>query len=143
MEKFIRVDVIGEWRGKDHNSFIGGHNDDETMAEGGISCYELDDKDITQGIEKLYHYWFKFCMADLSDFYNSQITIFEGYHTGNYGCDDEDLATCEETLAELNAIEFFKNVIELKELLEEEEIDEEEYEKKLEDLVRNRKGLEK
>ena len=125
MAKFIRVDTIGQWRDVEHKSFIGGDCYDDKMSEKGISCYELEN--IVEGVENLYHYWFKFCLADVSSFESSQITIFEGDHTGEYGDDEEDLAECEKTLSEINAAEFFRGIVEAKEQLDYEEINEEEY----------------
>ena len=125
MEKFIRVDTIGQWRDTEHRSFIGGDCYDDKMSEKGISCYNLEN--IVEGIENLYHYWFKFCLADVSSFEGSQITIFEGEHTGEYGYDKEDLATCNKTLIEIPAHDIFSKIYEAYERLNCEEINEQEY----------------
>ena len=133
MAKFIRVDTIGQWRDAEHKSFIGGDCYDDKMSEKGISCYELEN--IVEGVENLYHYWFTFCLADVSSFESSQITVFQGDHTGEYGYDEEDLAECEKTLSAINATKFFRGIVEAKEQLDYEEINDEAYNKILEGLV--------
>lgn len=135
MGLFIRVDGKNQWRGKDHISFRAGENDNPEMAEAGISCYDL--RDPIFGIEQLYHYWFRFCLADLSSFKDSQITIFEGEHTGEYGTDNEDLAECNYTVAELNAYDFFKVIQDAKEKYKWEEITEDEYNQIIDKLIEN------
>lgn len=135
MSLFIRVDGKNQWCGKDHVSFIGGENDNPEMKEAGISCYDLSDP--VFGIEQLYHYWFHFCLADLSSFKDSQITIFEGEHTGEYGTDQEDLAECDYTVLELDAYEFFKTIQDAKEGCKWGEITEDEYNQVIDKLIKN------
>lgn len=139
MEKFIRIDTIGEWRGKEHRSSLGGlagEWDNEiglSTWEDGISCFSLKNK--AEGIENLRYYWMDYVgNKRISDYKNMQITIFEGEKIG-MGSDWEDIATCEKTLAELDAVEFMGKVFEAHERFEDEEITEEEYNKILENLI--------
>ena len=100
-ERFIRIDWKGEWRGTEHNSFA--VIPEEEFAEDGISCYSIDRWGKADAIERLRWYLTNIVM-DISpeDYDNRQITIFDGYRIGE-GSDGEDLAKCEETVAEREA----------------------------------------
>lgn len=140
--KFIRIDTKGEWLGQKHRSSIAGLGkfadvEDVTWEEG-ISCYSLENQ--AEGIENLREYWFEYLGNRLSDFEDMQVTIFEGQLVrdvngmAKWGADGEDLATCEKTLAEIDAVEFMKKICEAYDKLIMEEITEEEYEKFLNEL---------
>jgi hypothetical protein len=139
MEKFIRLDMKGHWRGKDHvSSHLGmaGEWDDElgkSSWEKGISCYSL--KHVALAVENLRKYWTKIaCMNRASDYADFQVTIFEGEKTG-MGMDWEDTAICENTLVEADAEPFMTAVFEANECYENEEISESEYHQILENLI--------
>jgi hypothetical protein len=164
MEKFIRLDVIGQWRGSEHNSMFG--QAEETITEydyeydfetgenilvskeipagaweKGISCYEL--KDIAYAIEKLREYWMGIaCFTNVSDYEDMQVTIFEGERVYDgfqkaYGADYEDLAECTNTLYELDAVDFMSKVFAACEKFEDDEITEDEYYNTLEIIYHN------
>lgn len=142
--RFIRLDMKGTWRGKEHRSCIAGSvfSTEETIWEDGISCYSLEDK--VEAIENLHWYWTRIAMATLEDFKDMNVTIFEGYKLDTWGADGEDLANCIETIKEIDAYEFMRKVYEAKDKLEGlyenengeyEEITEEEYREILESLI--------
>ena len=135
MDKFIRLDEIGTWKGENHiSSFTGydGSYNEELDAENenlygylenGISCYSLDTEsleDITLAIENLYSYWVidiaRF--QDAIDYENMQVTIFEGNKINAYGHDGEDLAICTATLKKIDAVEFMTKLFQAKEQFE-------------------------
>lgn len=112
MKKFIRLDTVGEWRGTEHvssvgvSSFVPGHE----SFEKGVSCYRLDNQ--AEALKSLFDYWTGIVMLDNADDYNDmQITIFEGELIGE-GSDYEDIATCERTLAEIDAKPIMKVALE-------------------------------
>lgn len=130
MKKFIRLDMKGHWRGKEHVSSVMGMGEEFDMWEKGISCYELDDK--AYALDQLRNYWFDMASITVEDLEGMQVTIFEGYKVDGMGGDWEDLAVCEKTLAEFDAKDFMLKIQELYELKEyDEEITEEEYEQRL------------
>lgn len=152
LEKFIRIDEKGHWKGTEHKSSMNGMAgewDEEigtSSFERGISCYSLTNK--AEGINNLREYWYEIAMfKSPKRFEGMQVTIFEGEKIGT-GSDYEDVATCETTLLELDAVEFMDKVFTAFEQLEEEEISEEEYHKILENIftfekleVKNMKNL--
>lgn len=112
MQKFIRLDMKGHWRGKEHvssvgvSSFVDGHED----FEDGISCYRLNDQ--AEALKSLLDYWTDIAMLkSAEDFKDLQITIFEGELVGE-GADYEDLATCERTIAEIDAKPIMEQILE-------------------------------
>lgn len=123
LQKFIRIDEKGHWRGTEHRSSVQGLADMcvcyETECicdhwEPGISCYQIGD-DIAEALENLREYWEEHKGIGLVfiDWYKDlQITIFEGELLPVKGSDWEDLATCERTLFELEAYPIMKAVIE-------------------------------
>ena len=137
MEKFIRIDVKGEWMGTEHVSSLNGLAD-ESQFEEGISCYSLKNK--IDALENLRYYWQEIAMLNLSDYERMQITIFEGEKIGE-GSDWEDLAICQRTVAELNAKPIMQQIYELyeerevNELDEDEGITEDEYEQQLANIL--------
>jgi hypothetical protein len=155
MEKFIRLDEKGHWRGAEHRSSIGGMAgewDDECFCdvesekctcgagtdrswEKGISCYTLK-HGVANAVENLRRYWMNVAMMkDASEYENMQVTIFAGEKLQSVGLDWEDLAICKRTITEFDAMPFMQKVIEVWEMMEYEgEIDEEEYMQKLQKL---------
>lgn len=138
MEKFIRLDEKGEWRGKEHRSSVCGAGEMyEELFEEGISCYSLNDAG--EAIEKLRNYWVEHAsLRSVNDYENMQVTIFEGERLHNtIGADWEDQATCEKTICEIDAKPFMGKVLELFDLhYFEEELTETEYHNELEKLVK-------
>lgn len=130
MKTFIRLDMKGQWRGKEHVSSVQGLGDEYVeLFEEGISCYNLDDK--AYALDNLREYWFDTASISESDLENMQVTIFEGRLIGQ-GSDWEDLAECERTIAEFEAKGFMMYIQNLWEQKEwEDELTEEEYEEKL------------
>ncbi len=133
MEKFIRIDVIGEWRGVEHRSSLNGLAD-ESAFENGVSCYSL--RRPAMAIENLRSYWVDNCNKDVaSDYEGLQVTIFEGEKLEGVGADWEDIAGCNKTTAELDAVVFMSKVLDAHEQMEDGDISEDEYEEILEGLV--------
>ena len=129
MKKFIRLDMKGHWRGREHISSVQGMGEEYGTWEKGISCYCLDDQ--AYALDSLREYWFETASIREKDLESMQVTIFEGYKIG-MGSDWEDIATCERTIAEFEAKELMLYIKELWELKEwDQEISEEEYEEKL------------
>lgn len=135
MAKFIRIDMKGHWRGTEHASSLNGMAGEwENDWEEGISSYSLKDK--AEAIENLREYWMDIAMLTKeSDYNDMQITIFEGEKIGE-GSDYEDIATCENTVSEIEASEFMSKVLDAYEQLEDEDISEDEYNEILEGLVK-------
>lgn len=157
MDKFIRLDQKGTWKGKNHISsfteYDGLYNEEldaenENLygyLENGISCYKIYENDKTSAIEELYRYWDEVANFNLNEYKNFQVTIFEGIKQDEWGSDSEDLAICKNTIKQLDAYEFMKTVAEAKEKVEGyfynketddfEKITEEEYRQILENLI--------
>lgn len=106
-DKFIRLDIKGQWRGVEHQSrFVAWfETEDNRDLEDGISCYYAN----VEGIKDLWHYANKRMSLDEKDFKNMQLTIFEGNWSGK-GSDDEELAWCTKTIAEKDAYEWYKKM---------------------------------
>ncbi|AWC39067.1 hypothetical protein CG475_022300 (plasmid) [Bacillus cytotoxicus] len=79
MEQFIRLDMKGNWKGKEHCSSFAGV-EEHGIREEGISCYRL--KDTAYALESLREYWVDMVGHTEKDFENMQITIFEGELVG-------------------------------------------------------------
>ncbi|WP_374723591.1 hypothetical protein [Calidifontibacillus erzurumensis] len=108
LKTFIRLDQVGHWKGKEHNSsFLG--MAEETYFENGISCYKLN----AEGIARLYRYWIEYASFDKKDAERFQITIFKGHQVG-YGSDGEVIAECIKTVKELPALIIYNKWMELK-----------------------------
>ena len=131
MQKFIRLDTKGEWRGTEHTSSVGvsGFVEGHEQFEEGVSCYKLDDQ--ADALNDLREYWFETAGITAEDLEDMQITIFEGELLDKWGSDGEDLATCTKTLKEMDAKEIMIKVDELYWDMEYGDITEEEYEKEL------------
>ena len=129
MQKFIRIDIKGEWKDKKHIS----SSTSGTVHEG-VSCYSLED--IVDGIESLWRYWTTYAnnVYRPEDFEDKQITIFEGEKVGD-GPDGEELAVCTKTIREIDALPFMEKLNDLIDQHEFEEISDDEYKKELEKLV--------
>ena len=130
MKTFIRIDIKGKWRNKEHIS-----SSTSGSIHEGASCYRIDD-DIVHGVENLWSYWTTYASTHYnpSDFEDKQITIFEGEKVGE-GPDGEDLAVSKRTIKEIDAVPFMNKLSELIDQHEFEEITTEEYKKELEKLV--------
>lgn len=131
MEKFIRIDVKGHWKGTEHCSTLAMDPDffgDETRWEEGISCYTFEFGK-ADALENLRKYWVGIVGDDEASLYkDKQITIFKGEDLGIEGADYENMATCTNTLKELEAVHIMQQVIEAWERWEiDQEIDEDEY----------------
>src|SRR5690625_4196260 len=134
--KFIRIDMKGHWRGNEHqssvgvSSFVEGHE----MFEEGISCYDMTRKGMA--LDSLYEYWREIAMKhDAEEYEGMQITIFEGEKLDVDGADGEDIAVCERTLAEIDAVEIMEQIVELYERHEyDQELDYDEYLEELEKI---------
>lgn len=101
VQRFIRIDNVGQWKGTEHKSFLS-MVDDEAF-EGGISCYIMKEG----CIKELYNYWkFEVWNTESKD---RQITIFEGNEVGT-GSSYENLATCTQTIMQLPASMLFDNL---------------------------------
>lgn len=138
MDIFIRLDRKGEWRGTEHRSSVCGLGEEfENLWEDGISCYYLDPDDLATTVEELRSYWMDVAMLDSpEDYEDFQVTVFRGEKVGN-GHDWEDLAICEETLAELEARPFMAEIIRAFEMYDDLEISEEEYSNLLIEAIKN------
>lgn len=108
--EFIRLDMKGHWKGIEHKSrfVVYEYEEDERYLEEGISCYSLENKE--EALENLYRYWMDVASLSSSDMQDMQITIFEGEKIGE-GSDCEDLATCNKTLKEIDAVEEVFDII--------------------------------
>lgn len=112
-EKFIRIDMKGSWRGKEHKSAFGDRDWTNTEEEG-VSCYSFENP--VQGLEDLYDYWvIRVARCEIDDFKNMQITVFEGELLPECGSDGEELATCERTLLETEAYPIMKAIYDARE----------------------------
>ena len=101
MMLFIRLDMKGHWRGREHRSSQLGLGDEfPGLWENGVSCYSLDDP--AWALDRLRWYWYTVAMIRDDDLDRFQITIFRGKKVGE-GSDGEDLATVDETIAEMPA----------------------------------------
>ena len=132
MDIFIRLDRKGEWRDTAHRSSVCGLGEEfENLWEDGISCYKIDFDDLSSTVDELRSYWMDVAMLDSpEDYEDFQVTVFRGEKVGN-GHDWEDLAICDETLAEFEARPFMEAVIRSFELYDEDELDEDEYSSRL------------
>lgn len=131
MEKFIRIDMKGHWKGTEHCSTVAMDPEffgDETDWEEGISCYSFEFGK-TEALDNLRKYWVGTVGDDETNLYNDkQITIFEGELLESWGSDGEEMATCTNTLKELEAAPIMGQVIKAWECWEiDQEIDEDEY----------------
>lgn len=129
MQKFIRIDIKGEWKDKKHIS-----GSTAGAVHEGASCYSLED--IVDGIERFWKYWTEYASTyyDPNEFKNKQITIFEGEKVGE-GPDGEDIAISKRTTKEIDAVPFMNKLSELIDCYEFEEISDDKYKAELEKLV--------
>lgn len=132
MTKFIRLDMKGHWRGAEHVSSVQGMGEEFGLWEKGISCYNL--KDQGEALANLRNYWFDTAFISEEDLENMQITIFEGEQVETQGSDWEDIAICTRTIKEMDAKEIMLQINALHEDMICGEIDEWEYEEKLNEI---------
>lgn len=113
MEKFIRLDIKGTWKGTEHQSRTASwfYEEDDRYLENGISCYYAN----VNGIEDLFYYWSEHTNLSYKDLKKRQLTVFEGQHSGT-GRDMEELAWCESTIKELEAYDWYKSIEKAKEM---------------------------
>ena len=143
MERYIRLDVKGTWRGIEHRSHFAAYDytEDERDLEHGVSCYKAD----ADGVKSLYDYARNHMSITTGE--GMQLTVFEGQHSG-IGSDYEELAWCTKTISETDAEIWFDKMYEAEEKLNgdyyneelddyEDEISEEEYE----ELIMKATGL--
>lgn len=115
LQKFIRLDTKGHWKGIEHVSSIQGQAGNcvcfeehcicgaNESWESGVSCYEIREYDLLSTFEDLLGYWTKIAsLKDVEDFRGMQVTVFEGRKVG-HGADGEDTAECVRTLSEIDA----------------------------------------
>lgn len=118
--QFIRLDIKGTWKCKEHRSCFAGSSlvdaDENIIWEKGISCYNLENT--LDAIESLYIYWSDIAMLSLDDYKNMQVTIFEGEKLDSFGSDGEDMAICTQTVKTLEAYDFISKIEKYKEMLE-------------------------
>lgn len=134
MNKFIRIDRKGHWRDTEHRSRIANTGDDfdcELILEAGISCFEAN----VEGIESLYDYCMNYMSLEVTDYPNFQLTIFEGEKVG-YGTDGEDIARCIKTLDVKELEPFIDAIYDLKDAVEYDDMEREEFEKKSLELLK-------
>ena len=113
MEKFIRLDIKGTWKGVEHRSHFASYEyeEDDRYLENGISCYYAT----VNGIEDLFYYWTEHTSLSYEDLKNMQLTIFEGEYSG-IGSDGEELAWCKSTVKEIEAYDWYKAIEKAKEM---------------------------
>ena len=113
MEKFIRLDKKGTWKGPEHRSHFAAYEyeEDERFLENGISCYYAN----VEGIENLFEYSKANMSLSYDDYKEMQLTIFEGNYSG-IGSDGEELAWCTKTIKEINAYEWIVAIEKAKEM---------------------------
>ncbi|MFB5269325.1 hypothetical protein ACE41H_21420 [Paenibacillus enshidis] len=134
MDKFIRFDEVGHWRGAGHRSSFQG--DGERM-EAGISCYKIWPGQEAEAIENLCDHWMENnSRRTPGDYEGLQVTIFKGEKLPGMGADWEDVAECTSTVAELNAVEFMTTFLGTQERLEDGGISIEEYKKIITNLIK-------
>ncbi|WP_085523838.1 hypothetical protein [Tuberibacillus sp. Marseille-P3662] len=134
MDRFIRLDMKGHWKGTEHQSSILGIGDETGDWEQGVSCYPLDDDDKGYALAELRDYWDNIAsLHDIEDYEDMQVTIFQGEYITD-GSDAENIATCERTISEKDAIPLMKQVFEAYEDYFYGDIEEHEYHERLEKI---------
>lgn len=107
MNKFIRLDIKGTWKGVDHQSRTSGwfYEEDDMFLEDGVSCYYAN----VEGVRDLYDYSQENMSLSYDDYKNMNVTIFEGEYSGK-GADGEELAWCTRTVKQIEAFEWVQKV---------------------------------
>lgn len=136
MERFIRLDKKGTWKGVEHRSHFVAYEyeEDEKYLENGVSCYKAS----IEGIEDLYRYANVNMSLSYEDLKEMQLTVFEGEYSGT-GSDGEEIALCKFTVKEIEAYNWYKSIEKAKEMADIDE-DGEYYDSKKDDYF---KGLNK
>ena len=143
MEKYIRLDVKGTWKGNEHQSRSAAwyYDEDDKYLENGVSCYKLD----VDGFKDLWVYATDhMSIRNEKEAERFQITVFNGEHSGK-GSDGEELAWCKETITETDFLPIFKKLCILDIRQEgyyneeiddyEDELTDEEYDKEIEKII--------
>ena len=108
MERYIRLDVKGTWKGNKHQSRSAAwyYDEDDKYLENGVSCYKLD----VDGFKDLMNYSIhNMSITTNEDIDRMQVTVFEGEWSGK-GSDGEELAWCKETITETDFLPIFKKL---------------------------------
>ena len=108
MEKYIRLDVKGTWKGNEHQSRFAAwyYDEDDKYLENGVSCYKFD----IDGFKDLWEYATDhMSIRNEKEAERFQITVFKGEHSGK-GSDGEELAWCKETITETDFLPIFKKL---------------------------------
>lgn len=113
MERFIRLDKKGTWKGVEHRSHFAAYEyeQDERYLENGVSCYKAS----VEGIGNLFKYADVNMSLSYEDLKEMQLTVFDGEYSGT-GSDNEDLAWCKSTVKEIEAYDWYKTVEKAKEM---------------------------
>jgi len=131
VDRFIRIDIKGHWRGRNHNSTLAMDPEfwgDETNWEEGISCYNITTRGQAEALDELREYWVMHVGDDkLKDYTDKQLTIFDGEDLNTEGSNYEDMAVCHKTFVEMDAVPIMEKVIDIWKKYKECEIDEEKY----------------
>lgn len=134
MQKFIRIDTKGHWKGNEHCSTVAMEPDywgEETEWEQGISCYSFAFGQ-ADALEELRKYWLEYVDSRLETYEDMQVTIFEGEELDVDGACGESMAVCYKTLKEFDAKPFLEKIDKIHKPFWYEEIDEDEYMERLE-----------
>ena len=81
MERYIRLDVKGTWKGNEHQSRFAAwyYDEDDKYLENGVSCYKLD----VDGLKDLWVYATDhMSIRNEKEAERFQITVFKGEHSG-------------------------------------------------------------
>ena len=133
MEKYIRLDVKGTWKGNEHQSRSAAwyYDEDDKYLENGVSCYKLD----VDGFKDLMNYSINnMSITTNEDIDKMQVTVFEGEWSGK-GSDGEELAWCKKTILETDYRNISDKYDELVELLEDEEITNDKFDNEIEKII--------
>ena len=111
LPRFIRIDMKGHWRGKEHRSSLSGV-EEHGIWEEGISCYSFEFGQ-AEALKDLLWYWTHIVgNTEPKDYKDLQITIFEGEELDAQGSDGEQMAICTRTIAELDAEPIMEKILE-------------------------------
>jgi len=113
VERFIRLDRKGTWRGVFHRSSVIAPVVAGGTPEGGVSCYSMMPHGKGEALHNLVSYFFKIGNRTTPEEYaDMQVTVFDGFKIGE-GSDYEDIALPVDTIAELDAEPIMEEVLEL------------------------------
>lgn len=133
MQRYIRLDVKGTWKGNEHQSRFASwyYEEDDKYLENGVSCYRLD----VDGFKDLMNYSVNnMSITTNEDIDRMQVTVFEGEWSGK-GSDGEELAWCKKTISETEYRKISDKYDELVEALEDEEITNDEFDNRIKKII--------